>query len=107
MSQTGEGSVTVPVVWVGADDLPVQFLNQIVGVVQPNEIFLTLGTMVPPALLGSTPEEREDAARRLAFIPVKPIVRLGLTRQRLEELIRVLQTTLNNYNDMMKQAAGS
>ena len=103
MSESDEGSLTVPAVWVGADELPVQFLNQFLGIVAPNEIFLTLGTIVPPAIMGETMAERGEYAQRITYVPVKPIVRLGMTPQRLEEFIRVLQDTLKNHNTMMEQ----
>jgi len=104
-SDAGSGEVTVPVVWVGADDLPVQFANQFVAVVQLNEVFLTVGTMVPPAILGDTVEERKATAQKITYVPVKPIARLGFTPARLEELIRILQTTLKNYEQLPRQEA--
>jgi len=90
-------AISVPLVWVGTDDLPVQFLNQFVGLVQPNEIFLMLGSLVPPPIMGDTAEERKAQARSVPFVPIKPIVRLALTPERLKELISVLQQTMENY----------
>ena len=94
--------VQLPVVWVGADDLPVQFVNQFLGVVHPNEIFLTLGTLVPPAIIGDSVEERRKQVENLPFVPIKPIARVALTPARLEEMIRVLQDTLTNYEAQQK-----
>jgi hypothetical protein len=103
MSQSDEtNGLVVPTVWVGAEDLPVHFANQFVAVVQPNEIFLTVGSLVPPAILGSTVEERKAAAEKITYVPVKPIVRLGFTPARLQELIEVLRTTLDNYEQLPK-----
>jgi len=98
-----EGAVQVPVVWVGAEEMPVHFANAFLGVVQPNEIFLTIGSIVPPPIVGETPEEREQQARSLPFIQATPIARLGLTPARLDELVRTLQETQANY---AKLAAG-
>lgn len=92
-----EGARRVPVVWVGVEDLPVHFVNQFAGVVQPNEIFLTLGTVVPPAILGESEDERRAQAESIEFVQVRPIVRLGMTPARLRELIQVLNQTLSNY----------
>lgn len=102
--QPGEGSVQVPVVWVGAEELPVQFVNQFVGVVQPGEIFLTLGTIVPPAIIGDTLEERREQAEAIQFVQVQPVARVALTPARLRELIGVLQTTLANYEKLEQGA---
>src|SRR6266700_6143029 len=47
-----EPSRSVPLVWVGVDDLPVYFLNQFLGQADGSEVYLTLGQVVPPALFG-------------------------------------------------------
>ncbi len=88
---------SVPVVWVGTEDLPVQFVNQFVGVVAPDEVFLTLGSLVPPPILGETEEERRAAVEDIQFVQVKPVARIALTPARLQQLIQVLQQTLANY----------
>jgi hypothetical protein len=105
MAEVDEGDGRVPAVWVGADDLPVQFANQFISVVQPNEIFLTVGSLVPPAILGDTVEERMENAKKITFVPVKPIARLVLTPARLKELIKVLQDSLENYDKLPRQEA--
>jgi len=99
-AQDAQEGITLPVVWVGADELPVHFLNQFLGVVQANEIFLTLGTLVPPAIMGATTEERRKHAETVPFVQVKPIVRVALTPARLRELITVLEQTLSNYENL-------
>ena len=58
MPEPPEGAIEVPVVWVGVDDLPVQFVNQFLGVIEQNEIFLNFGSLVPPPIMGETIEER-------------------------------------------------
>jgi hypothetical protein len=107
MTQSDESdtqvSAAVPLVWVGADDLPVHFANQFVSVVQANEIFLTIGSVVPPAILGSTVEERKAEVERITYVPVKPIARLGLTPAGLKQLIEVLQTTLEKHEQLPRQ----
>ncbi len=94
--------IQIPTVWIGAEDVPVPFANVFVGVVAPNEIFLNVGSLVPPAITGATPEERETQARTITYIPVKPIARLALTPTRLDELIQTLQDTRTNYENLMK-----
>jgi len=56
MPEPPEGAIEVPVVWVGVDDLPVQFVNQFLGVIEQNEIFLNFGSLVPPPIMGETIE---------------------------------------------------
>jgi hypothetical protein len=103
MGQSEQVSISLPLVWVGAEELPVNFVNQFVAVVQPDEIFLTIGSLVPPAILGDTEEQREAVLRGITYVPVKPVARLGFTPARLREFIKVLQDTLSNYEQLPKQ----
>ncbi len=98
MADDGE-SITIPVSWVGIDDLPIQFANQfLVQFQQPGEFFLTVGQLTPPPLLGQ-PDEQLQQLQEWAFIPVKPVVRLGINRQRLEELIKVLRVIADRFDE--------
>jgi hypothetical protein len=77
--------VALPIVWVGADELPVHFVNNFIVQVSSGEVFLTLGSVVPPPLVGS-PEEQKDQADRLGAVTVKPVVRAAMTPARAREL---------------------
>ncbi len=96
--------IQVPIVWVGTDDVQVVLVNNFFAqFVQPDqdEFILTLGTVVPPALLG-TPEQMAEQARAVSFVPVRAVARLGLTRQRVVELGRLLETILRQYDEARK-----
>jgi hypothetical protein len=100
MTDVAKG-VEVPASWIGAEALPVEFANAFVGVVGPNAVFVTIGSMVPPSIVGATVEEREAQARSIAYVPIRPIARLALAPQGLEELISTLEETRKNYKNLM------
>ena len=88
-----------PVTWVGVEDVPILFVNQVLGQVgEQSEIVLTFGQLAPPAILGQTQEEREKQLKGLERIPIKPIARLAMTRAGLEQFIVVLHQTLANHD---------
>ncbi|HEY8776550.1 MAG TPA: hypothetical protein VIM33_08755 [Gaiellaceae bacterium] len=90
----------LPGVWVGAEEVPVKAANQFIGqVVAADEIVLTFGHFVPPALLG-TVEQRMEQVKQLTFIPIQAIARLAMTRARLEEFRGVIDQTLENHDKM-------
>jgi hypothetical protein len=92
-----EDRVQVPVAWVGVDDLPVLAVNQILlQNTSPEEFLLIFGQLAPPILLGSDDEKREQL-RMLNFAPVRPVVRLALTRQRIDELRNLLDRHLKQF----------
>ncbi len=91
-------NIEVPLAWVGVEELPILQVNQFIGQADPRgEFFLTFGQMTMPPLLG-TPEQQAAQLEQIAYVPIKPVARLGFTRSRVEELIGVLQQTLINYD---------
>jgi len=85
-----EDGVVVPLVYVGLDETPIEFLNQFVLQVQGDEIILTLGAVAPPLILADTAEERKRQAEAIKFVQVRVLGRYAMTRQRLRELIGIL-----------------
>jgi hypothetical protein len=92
-------SISVRLLWVDLDETRVEGANQMIGQVEQDEIFLTFGIVTPPVLLGG-PEEMRQQATGLGYVPVRPITRLQVTRRRLEDFIRVLQDTRDNYDKL-------
>ena len=94
----------IPTTWIGAEDLPVLFVNAFVGQIQPQEraFYLSLGQVLPPALIG-TPEEQVEQLEQIAYIPIKPVARLAMTRSRIEELVALLQLNLEQYDQAVQQ----
>jgi len=95
-------TVSIPLVWEEADDRSVVFANQFLIQHQPDEFVLTVGQLVPPPLLGTDEEKREQLAR-VSYVPIRVIGRYGLTRRRIEELIAVLQENLERHDAMVKK----
>jgi hypothetical protein len=87
----------VPLVWVGAEELPVLFAKLFVAQVDRGEVFLTVGQVLPPAIIGATEQERREAAEAVQFVPVKPVARIAFNPTRLRELISVLEITMHNH----------
>lgn len=95
---TPEESRAVPIVWVGADELPVIAVNQFVVQVDKGEIFLLAGTLTPPIILGKSPDDMRRQVESLDFVTVRPAARFAIARHRLTELINVLQLAAEMYD---------
>jgi hypothetical protein len=85
--------------WIGADDLPVQFANAFVAIAGPNAFFVNLGSQIPPEL--GTDEDFERLKAR-GYLPVKPIARIALSAQGLDDLIKVLETIRNPSQEIQE-----
>jgi len=88
-----EDGIVVPLVWLGLEETPVQAANQFIVQHDPmavDEFYLTIGHVTPPAITG-TPEEQREQAKRIQFVPVRPLGRFQLTRQRYSELLSAMQ----------------
>ena len=87
----------VPVAWVGVEDVPLLFANQVLAQLDDvGEILLTFGQATPPLLLGDD-EEKQAQLSNIGFVPVKPVARVAFSRPRLEQLIQLLNETLDNH----------
>ncbi|MGW2233122.1 hypothetical protein [Streptomyces sp. NPDC001759] len=64
----------------------------------PEAVYLTLGNVEPPLLVGTVEEVREQLERAGGQLSVKPLGRFVLTRGRIDELIRVLQTAAQQFD---------
>lgn len=78
-------TLSLPVAWVGVEDLSIPYVNTFYGQAYKDEVWLTFGTLVPPALEG-TGHELEEQAARLGVVPIKPVARIAMNPARLEEL---------------------
>ncbi len=87
----------VPLSWIDYDETPILFANQFLAQFQAQEFVIALGQATAPPLIG-TAEQIERQAREIEFVPVRTLARIGLTRNRLIELIQALQANLDNHD---------
>jgi hypothetical protein len=88
----------LPIVWVGLEDVPVLASNQMaIQHVGRDEFILTFGELTPPLLVG-TEEQRLEQAKLISFVTVTPVARVSFNRQRLTDLIRVLEENLARHD---------
>lgn len=105
MAEEARQGIHVPVVWTGTEDVPIVFVNQVLGQVGvQDEVIVSFGQITPPPLLGD-PEQQLEQAEEIAFVSVKPVARVALTQAGLDDLIRVLQTTRDNFQKVQNTKA--
>jgi hypothetical protein len=83
--------------WIDFDEVPIVFANHFLVQHQPDEFVVSLGQVTGPPLVG-TPEQIREQARGVSHVPIHAIARVGLTRQRLVELIGILQAELEEHD---------
>lgn len=98
MAESGSEDIRVPIVWEGLDELPIHASNQILSQFTEDGFIVSFGILAPPALIGSD-EERREQAQRLGYLPIRPIARVSLSEQRLQQFIEVLQQNLQRFRD--------
>lgn len=98
MAEESREWMDIPVVWEGLENVPVVLVNNALGQVgQQDEIIVSFGQLTPPVLYGDL-EQQRDQARQIERLAVRPVARLGLTRASLDDLIRILNRTRDNYD---------
>jgi hypothetical protein len=89
--------------WVGYDEQPILFTNQIlIQVPGPGEFVVAFGQVTGPPVVG-TPEEQAQQLHEYEFVPIRPLVRLGLSPDRMREFVTALQASLDRYDAAIKK----
>ena len=86
-----------PLQWIDFDETPILFANHFLIQHQPNEFVVTVGQVTGPPVVG-TPEQIREQARIAGRVPIHTLGRVGLTRERVVELIGILQATLQDHD---------
>ena len=84
--------------WVGLDNLPVLSANQYELATQPDGygFVLSIGHATPPVLYSESPDDHAQEAAGIEFLPIQPVVRLGLTDAALLALRQEIDLTLGS-----------
>ena len=96
----GEGR-NVPVVWENLDSVPVLLANQFVIQHFQDEFILTIGQLVPPALLGDE-QARTAQLQGIEQVTATPLARIAFTRARLIELVQALEAQREKYDQIQR-----
>jgi hypothetical protein len=105
LAEESQEWLDIPVVWEGLENVPILLANNALGQVgQQDEIILSFGQLTPPAIYGDLERQREQA-QELQRIAIRPVARLGLTRAALDDLIRILQGTRENFDRAQESRA--
>jgi hypothetical protein len=89
--------------WIGAEDLPIHFVNAFVGVTGPNAVFLTLGSQLPPSI---SSEADVEALMARGYLEVKPVARFALAPEGLDEMIEALKNLRSTHRKLTKALKG-
>ncbi len=93
---TNGDRIEIPLFIVGAEDVPIVFSNLQVVQHEENEFILTFAQYSPPLALGN-PEEQAEQIKRMPYVPVKVVARIGMTPDRVQKLMEVLQHNYQTY----------
>jgi hypothetical protein len=97
--------VEIRVLWDGIEAVPIMLANQALGQIgQQGEVILTFGQIAPPALTGD-PDQQRQQAKEIRSLAIKPVARLAVTRAGLDDLIRILSETRENYDKLQDTMA--
>jgi hypothetical protein len=104
LAEETPGGVVIRLAWERVEDVPIFLANHALGQIGPQgEIILTFGQASLPILMGDEQQQQEQA-KDIPFVPVRPVARLGLTRAALDDAIRVLNQTRDNWDKAQETA---
>jgi hypothetical protein len=82
--------------WVEVEEAPILLANAFLIQHEPHEFVLTLGQAAAP--LVGTPDVIDEPD---GPVPIHALARFGLTRERAEELIALMQAKLEEHDRMV------
>lgn len=91
-----EERIELPLIIIGADDVPIMFSNVMLVQHEQQEFMITFCQYSPPLTLGP-PEAQLEQMKNMPYVPVKVVARLGMTPQRMQELISILQENYRKW----------
>jgi hypothetical protein len=97
-----EERVQLPLFVTGADEVPILFSNLMIVQHEQKEFLLTFCQYSPPLTLGP-PEAQLEQVKSMPYVPVKVVARIGLTPERLTELIEILQGNYRTWQAKQKR----
>jgi hypothetical protein len=93
VDESSAAGFTLPVIWSGWETTPLQFANQFILQHNGPDVFLTVGSLAPPVLVGSQDEMRAQA-EAMSHVPAQIIARLVLSVEGTQQLAGALNTHL-------------
>jgi hypothetical protein len=95
----------ISLTWIGAEELPLLWVNRFVGQSLQDHLVLTIGQSVDPALIG-TPQDRIAQLEQIAYIPIRPVARIAFSRSSLQDLIGILEIIKDAYDQQQQERGG-
>ena len=92
------GGLKIPVAYIGLDEILTLHANQFVVQVGDDECLLTIGQLIPPVLLG-TDEEKRQQAKDIPYVSIKALARYAISRRRLGELRDLIEQQLQRHDE--------
>lgn len=89
--QSAGPPVQLRVTWDAAEQLPLAYANQLAATSDGIDVMFTFGQVAPPVIQATTPEAFHDALAALPPLPVQPVARLVMSRQKAAELLQLLE----------------
>jgi hypothetical protein len=94
----------IPIDWIVPPDLQAEYATNVLAQHGEHEFFLLFFQAQPPIILGEK-EERQKQVNELRQIPAKCIAKIIISPERVEEVIKLLQSQLDNYQATFKKGA--
>jgi hypothetical protein len=91
----------IPLEWCVPEELPTHYATNLVIQYTEHEFFITFFELVPPIMLGKTPEEIEQ----IESVRARALTRVAVAPDRLEEFIRVMKDNLAKYRSSIGAGA--
>ena len=100
--------IGLPLLWVDLEGTEIKFANMIlVQQGEGDECILAFGQVAPPVIVEADPRKVRESLERIDYLPVRTVVRMGTTMDRLEQFAGLMQTVVKRWRDNQATPRGA
>lgn len=89
--------LSIPIKWDEVANAPTLFANHLLVQEDQHEFYLCFVDIAPPLLEGETDRERLEALHKVECVKARPVARIGIAAERLENIVTTLRDSLEKY----------
>ncbi|MDE2103956.1 MAG: hypothetical protein KGL39_42360 [Patescibacteria group bacterium] len=98
---------SIPIEWHEVANAPTIFANHLMVQADQHEFYLCFVDIAPPFLEGDTDQERLEALRKVQNVKARPVARIAISADRLENIVTTLRDSLEKFRAMQRAEKGS
>ena len=92
-----EERTEVPLSWVGIEDLPIIYCNEVLIQNEAAEVIVTLGQVLPPPVIARDAADLRRQYADIEYVPIRPLIRIGMAPDRFRDIAAAMGAAWDKF----------